>query len=221
MVLPCYVSDFGFFAEVQLLIDGRDQSRRQQEFEWSARDRCRACLLLKAWLRTPEWGRGSAERRAVRQHSLSPRTKCLNLILGPSYCNMDFMVASALRDRDVDEVVISYDIACQWYKNLAKRIRGLPDSIQDNIARLLDADGVDFFVPKMHLSAHKAECYTKFSSNLREGNGRNCGEEPERVWSKGDDSANSTKEMRLYHRQDTLNTVFNQRNWGKLVHIGE
>lgn len=35
-----------------------------------------------------------------------------------SYCNMDFIILSALLGLALPRIIITYDIACQWSKNL-------------------------------------------------------------------------------------------------------
>ena len=137
------------------------------------------------------------------------------------YANTDYVVASALSTTNVMEVLISYDIACQWSRNLKARIERLPDSIRNNILRLVSSDGIDTVIPKFHLPAHKVECHSQYSLNYRFGTGRLDGEAPERVWSSMNAAADSTKEMKEGHCHDTLDDIINDMNWRKISQMGE
>ncbi|EIW79870.1 hypothetical protein CONPUDRAFT_57971, partial [Coniophora puteana RWD-64-598 SS2] len=132
------------------------------------------------------------------------------------YANMDYIVFSALRFLRVKDINISYDIACQWCKNLRERIAALPSDISfDQFTKFLR-----FFVPKFHLPAHVARCQTRFSFNYMPGVGRTDGEAPERGWANIDPVAGSTKEMGPGHRLDTLDDFFGDWNWKKLIGLG-
>ncbi|KAK7434254.1 hypothetical protein VKT23_010570 [Stygiomarasmius scandens] len=51
--------------------------------------------------------------------------------IGERYANVDFVIASLLRHISLLLIfLISYDIACQWSKNLAKRLRELPSFLR-------------------------------------------------------------------------------------------
>ncbi|KAH7906698.1 hypothetical protein BJ138DRAFT_1219360 [Hygrophoropsis aurantiaca] len=137
---------------------------------------------------------------------------------GEKYVNMDYMVFSALRNSSVDVFNISYDIACQWHKNLWKRMTNhLPFSWQLDYPSKI----VTFFVPKFHLPAHIAACHTVFSFNFIPGVGRTDGEAPERGWANINPVASSTKEMGPGNRRDTLDDHFGDWNWKKVVALGK
>jgi len=75
---------------------------------------------------------------------------------------MDFVLFHLLIGTKNEQIMFSYDIACQWSRNLSQRARQLPDSMQlsDEQARLLR-----FAIPKFHISAHGISCQTNFSLN--------------------------------------------------------
>jgi hypothetical protein len=133
------------------------------------------------------------------------------------YINMDYLVFSSLRRRSVKRLVLSYDIACQWYKNLFTRMPTLPSDLWlDKIVKT-----TTFLVPKFHLPAHIAECNLNFSFNLTKHVGRTDGEAPERGWSRTNQLATSTREMGPGFRRDTLDDHFNDWNWKKITGLGE
>ncbi|KAG1788563.1 uncharacterized protein HD556DRAFT_1447773 [Suillus plorans] len=93
--------------------------------------------------------------------------------------NMDYLFLSTLRGRCVETLNVSYDIACQWHKNLWERMSTMPPSLHlDPLTKL-----IRFFVPKFYLPAHISKCQTTYSFNLSKNVGRTDGEAPERGWS--------------------------------------
>ncbi|KAG1758273.1 hypothetical protein EDD22DRAFT_981491 [Suillus occidentalis] len=136
---------------------------------------------------------------------------------GERYINMDYLFFSSMRSsQDIHVLNISYDIACQWNKNLWSRMSTFPHQYH------IDHDHkvVTFFVPKFHLPAHVASCQTKFSFNFIKGVGRTDGEAPERGWADINPIATSTRAMGPGSRRDTLDDHFNDWNWKKVCTMG-
>lgn len=129
---------------------------------------------------------------------------------------MDYLFFSTLRNNCLDVLNVSYDIACQWHKNLWSRMKSLPGSY--NISYLCVF--IRFFVPKFHLPAHVNKCQTLFSFNFARFVGRTDGEAPERGWSNINPVASSTKAMGPGCRRDTLDDHFGDWNWKKVVGLG-
>ncbi|KAG1718728.1 hypothetical protein EDD22DRAFT_983515 [Suillus occidentalis] len=137
---------------------------------------------------------------------------------GERYINMDYLFFSSMRSsQDIHVLNISYDIACQWNKNLWSRM-SIPTPHQYHIDH--DHKVVTFFVPKFHLPAHVASCQTKFSFNFIKGVGRTDGEAPERGWADINPIATSTRAMGPGSRRDTLDDHFNDWNWKKVCTMG-
>lgn len=130
---------------------------------------------------------------------------------------MDYMFLQSLRDTKVQTIVVSYDIVCQWHKNIRERMMSYPNEM--HISR--DVRYMLFLVPKFHLPAHVEECNISFSFNLTKGVGRTDGEAPERGWANINPIAQSTKEMGPGSRRDTLDDHFNDWNWKKTVQFGK
>lgn len=130
---------------------------------------------------------------------------------------MDYAVLSTIRMNTPDNLVISYDIACQWSKRFVWRIDIYGDSLRprQNMRYAL------YLVPKFHLPGHVPDCRYRWSFNYTPFVGRTEGEAPERNWSRDDLAATSTKEMGPGSRLDTLDDHFGDANWQKVTSMGQ
>lgn len=132
---------------------------------------------------------------------------------------MDLIFFSSIRKygHKFRDIIVSYDIACQWSRNLWSRMAKLPPEYH------LDCGLVDvsFLVPKFHLPAHRQACHSKYSFNFTAHVGRTDGEAPERGWSNTNALSSSTKEMGPGSRRDTLDDHFGDMNWKKVCHLGQ
>ncbi|EIW86722.1 hypothetical protein CONPUDRAFT_46865 [Coniophora puteana RWD-64-598 SS2] len=142
-----------------------------------------------------------------------------DLQVGERNCNMDYMFFSVFATLLLLLVVISYDIACQWKINLFKRMDRLPAAMQALLVSV--AEKLIFGVPKFHAPGHNEACATEHSLNLMEGAGRTDGEGIERGWAEFNLASNSTKEMTLGFRHDTLNILFTCHNLRKYYNLGD
>ena len=130
---------------------------------------------------------------------------------------MDYFILSTLSCDTPPDLVISYDIACQWHKNFFVRMDKYPAQLRlHQIER-----NILYLVPKFHLPAHVLKCRNNFSFNFSAKVGRTDGEAPERGWAATNALANSTKEMGPGSRRDTLDDHFGDYNWRKIIIIGE
>ncbi|KAG6912802.1 hypothetical protein DXG01_012027, partial [Tephrocybe rancida] len=139
-----------------------------------------------------------------------------DLQLGERYMNMDYITLSSLRDTEVEIVVCSYDIVCQWSVNFRERMISYPNELHLSSSIKF----ITFLIPKFHLPAHIEACNTLYSFNLAVGVGRTDGEAPERGWANINPIAQSTKEMGPGARHDTIDDHFNDWNWRKTVQFG-
>lgn len=71
---------------------------------------------------------------------------------------MDYFFCSHLQHLTLQQVVISYDINCQWSKKLWKHIDIYPIAMRPQQAPM---DFV-YLIPKFHLPAHIPSCHTKY-----------------------------------------------------------
>ena len=136
-----------------------------------------------------------------------------------SFANMDFIFFSAISSvvLSLTGIIASYDIACQWSKDVKKRANELPTILNANIAVTL----LTLLIPKFHLPGHGSRCQTDYSHNLTVGAARTDGEGIERNWSFMNPVATATKEMTPGGRQDTLEDHWGNMNWRKTVDLGK
>lgn len=76
------------------------------------------------------------------------------LISAERYANTDDVVVRSMSHNLDTKMVASYDIMCQWSKNLHNCLKDFP---LEN-AECLDDQIVARVVPKFHLAAHKEDC---------------------------------------------------------------
>ncbi|PPQ76891.1 hypothetical protein CVT26_000661 [Gymnopilus dilepis] len=139
-----------------------------------------------------------------------------NLHKGERYSNMDYIFGSVLRLLLVALVLISYDVACQWFVHLLTRMKNdWPDEIKpDRAIKLIPA------IPKLHYSMHEGAGHEVYSLNLIPGAGLSDCECPERVWAPHNPLGNSTKTQGPGSRHDVLDDHFNFWNWSKYIGMG-
>ncbi|KAF9458781.1 hypothetical protein BDZ94DRAFT_1284675 [Collybia nuda] len=80
------------------------------------------------------------------QHDMKRPVSVGDLQLGERYINMDYIFLLSLRQNAPHSIVTSYDIACQWTRNLHKRCEIYETDI--------DSSSILFLIPKFHLPAH-------------------------------------------------------------------
>ncbi|KAK0501813.1 hypothetical protein EDD18DRAFT_1307212 [Armillaria luteobubalina] len=147
------------------------------------------------------------------RHDMKRPLSVGDLQKGERYLNMDYFILSMLTCDTPPDLVISYDIACQWHKNFFVRMGKYPAQL-----RLHQTEGnILYLVPKFHLPAHILKCRNDFSFNFSAKVGRTDGEAPEQGWAATNALANSMKEMGPGSRRDTLDDHFGDYNWRKIV----
>ncbi|KAJ7130028.1 hypothetical protein C8R43DRAFT_896340 [Mycena crocata] len=139
-----------------------------------------------------------------------------DLQLGERYVNMDYMFFRSIVDSGIDRFFVSYDIACQWHKNIWVRMSKYSPSLWFEG----DRKYMTFLVPKFHFPAHIEECNLRFSFNLTRDVGQTDGEAPERGWATTNPLAPSTKEKGPGARRDALDNHFNDGNHKKIIGLG-
>lgn len=115
------------------------------------------------------------------------------------------------------QLLMTYDIACQWACNLAIRMEDLPPELRLDLSKLK----IDSAIPKFHIYAHQLKCLIAFSLNYKFGVGRTDGEGIERNWARMNPVAHSTREMGPGSRHDTIDDHCGHINWRKTVDFGE
>lgn len=129
---------------------------------------------------------------------------------------MDYIFGSLLlKSGHSLATIISYDIACQWFVHLFKRMKEWPNKIKPS-------EGLDLTpaIPKFHEPAHQEEGHEQFSCNLLPGLGASDLEVPECIWGPHNSLGNSTKTMGPGSQQDVIDNHFGFWNWMKYVAMG-
>jgi hypothetical protein len=130
---------------------------------------------------------------------------------------MDFIVFSSLVGATFSFLVLSYDIMCQWSRNLPIRMLQLPTTLQLPQSSL---ESLKKVIPKLHIQGHGKSCQTTYSLNYLKYSARTDGEEPERWWAHINPVSMSTREMGPGARQDTIDDHASAWNWKKLAGFG-
>ncbi|KAF7340634.1 C2H2-type domain-containing protein [Mycena sanguinolenta] len=99
---------------------------------------------------------------------------------GEKYSNIDYIVASAwMHLRALLFFLLSYDIMCQWSKNLKERLLLLHPALCFLLAQYF----VKFVIPKLHILGHLRLCQENYSLLFTRGSAQADMEGIERIWS--------------------------------------
>ncbi|KAF8065143.1 hypothetical protein FPV67DRAFT_1419520 [Lyophyllum atratum] len=152
------------------------------------------------------------------RHDVKRPLSVADLVAGERYVSMDSVFLGSLKAvEDLVEVVVSYDISCQWSKHVWERMAKYPHKMRINESGEMF---FYFYIPKFHLPAHIMACQSLYSFNFNRNVGRTDGEGIERGWSHINPVATSTPEMGPGSRRDTLDDHFGDWNWKKTSFIG-
>lgn len=131
---------------------------------------------------------------------------------------MDYILAMSLQAVAVLCVLVTYDIACQFFTNFWNRRDDLPVPLRPVVDRFKDRIIVK--IPKLHIVGHNKGCQGIYSLNYTRGAGRLDGEAIERNWGWLNKAAASTKEMMPSARRETLDDFCNFANYRKTLGLG-
>ncbi|KAF7300224.1 CxC2 domain-containing protein [Mycena kentingensis (nom. inval.)] len=153
------------------------------------------------------------------RHELILPTAVGDLQRGERYANMDYIFASFLRHLiGLLWIIVSYDIACQWKKNLRERLEKLPADMRfAALWRLIEL--ARFAIPKMHIKGHIVLCQLLFAWGLLFGGAQTDGEGVERTWSWVGGVAASTRASGPGSRADQLDDHMSFWNWTKIIRM--
>jgi len=112
------------------------------------------------------------------------------------------------------DVVITYDIACQWLKHLFRRLKEYGFSRSINFAAL---NSFRAGVPSWHILGHGALCQILFNLAFMDGMGKTHGETVETIWSHSGPVAISSRENGPGARHLILDDHWNGWNWRKYI----
>ena len=132
---------------------------------------------------------------------------------------MDYLYFSTLLGI-ILAILISYDITCQWYKNLFSRmIEDFPESMWIDQSRW---ENIRYAIPKKHWKVHGSNpSHSRFSLNYLPRVGRTYGEGIETHWSHMNPLSLSTREMSPGMRHEVYNDHWGAWNWQKIIAFGK
>src|SRR5262245_593588 len=131
---------------------------------------------------------------------------------------MDYLFFSSIRHNVLIQLVVSYDVVCQWMKYLWHRMEVIPHSWRVDHAGKIS---VVFLIPKFHLPAHIQSCHNNYSWNLTKGVGRTDGESLERGWADNNPLAASVREMGPGQRREVIDANLGDANYKKVIGMGK
>ncbi|EIN05125.1 hypothetical protein PUNSTDRAFT_30488, partial [Punctularia strigosozonata HHB-11173 SS5] len=145
------------------------------------------------------------------RHGLFRHGGLTDLERGEKYANTDYALAQVLKHyKDYTDILLSYDIACQYMVNLVQRFEvQFPELVKT-------VRGVEGRIPSMHVDGHLEKCTYRFGFSYNDGGGRTDAESIERGWSEQKQAGGSTREMNAGHRHDTLTDFMNDYNFTKI-----
>ena len=136
---------------------------------------------------------------------------------------MDYILAALVRRVRARNLHLSYDIICQYSKNLVRRmseIDGDTPFVQVGAEKLMYDIHTTFAVPKFHNPGHKPLCQQWFNLAFQLYTGQTDGEASERAWAGLNRAAASIREMGPGHMRDTIDFYCGTWNWRKFVNMG-
>lgn len=132
---------------------------------------------------------------------------------------MDYSFAQACARiaPEVREVVVMYDVMCQWHKHLNERIQASP-----SLRRCFQLHP-DFSIVKgiglFHVHGHQEQCFARYAPDFIPGIGQTEGEIIETLWSIINDVSRGCRGMTAAHRQEMLDDHMNDSNWMKMIRM--
>ncbi|TFK79910.1 hypothetical protein K466DRAFT_605772 [Polyporus arcularius HHB13444] len=146
------------------------------------------------------------------RHALVRRNGTADTQNGEKYANMDYIFFATLLGVVIFIILISYDIACQWERNLLKRMAMFPPHMRIDTSRTT----LRYTIPKKHYRVHGPN-HSRYSLNFVRHVGRTYGEGIESHWSHMNPVALSAREMALGARHELLNDHWGAYNWQKII----
>ncbi|KAJ6457468.1 hypothetical protein DFH09DRAFT_1063427 [Mycena vulgaris] len=187
---------------------------------WGQKQERSTCVAHDAVDKPDRESRGTASSGIATvdcaRHNMKRPNGVGDLQLVERYINMDYIFFMSLAGNELSELYVSYDIACQWHKNIWERMKTFDRGVRFRKGQKYCV----FLIPKFHLPAHIEACNILFSFHLTRYVGMTDGEAPERGWSNLNPLATSTAEMGPGMRRDTINDAFNDWNHKKIIGFG-
>ncbi|KAG1877557.1 hypothetical protein F4604DRAFT_1924204 [Suillus subluteus] len=217
LVMRRYVVDGNFTAQHMKmkipeddvsLADGKGYMKRERQKSTCSNHRAvNATNIQRSNLRATGVG-----ATACARHGCFVPHAVVDFQKGERHMNMDYSICNAVKytPEPIGSTLIIYDVACQWSIHFAERVDqsyhlSLPEG-----TKILPAVG------KFHLSAHKLQCFPRFSLNFMTGAGHIDGEILETLWAPFNKISPTARSMSLAHRKEVLDDHMRDSNWKKL-----
>ncbi|EAU82120.2 hypothetical protein CC1G_09579 [Coprinopsis cinerea okayama7 len=109
------------------------------------------------------------------------------------------------------DIVLSYDIACGYARNLSERAtRNFAPSLEAYVA------GIRTIIPAVHVQNHQDSCMYTYGHAYTSNIGHFHGETAEQYWAELNQLGPQVRQMNNGHRQDVINDANGDWNWKKL-----
>ncbi|KAJ7030787.1 hypothetical protein C8F04DRAFT_1186443 [Mycena alexandri] len=170
---------------------------------WKQKQERSTCVAHDAVDKPDRESRGTASSGIATvdcaRHNMKRPNSVGDLQLGERYINMDYIFFIGLAGSKISELFVSYDIACQWHKNIWERMKTF-----DQKSALCGGKSLQYpFLLPPH-----AICRD-------DGRGGAAG------WAMLNPLASSTAEMGPGMRRDMINHTFNDMNHKKILGLGK
>ena len=132
---------------------------------------------------------------------------------------MDFIVFSMLVIVLITYLTLSYNICCQWSRNLKHQVNQLPDTRWVALNALLRK--VKYVISKFHLHNHGLKCHLSFNLNFLHFSVQSNLEDPECWWAHINPISMSTREMTVGSHIYLINNHVAGWNWRKITGFGK
>ncbi|PPR08267.1 hypothetical protein CVT24_001139, partial [Panaeolus cyanescens] len=155
---------------------------------------------------------------ACARHSCYAPGGLTDLFRGEQQKNVDYAFVQALANTNVNvkqKVTIVYDIACQYYIHLRKRIDPLLNTIG------LQGLVIDRAIGLFHVHAHKDECFFRYSPTFIPGLAYVVGEGMEPNWSALNPASVIIRSSKLFARADFLDDHTSNHNFRKMMNMSQ
>ncbi|KAJ7877924.1 hypothetical protein B0H14DRAFT_3083043 [Mycena olivaceomarginata] len=181
------------------------------EKHWNLEQEKSTCVAHDAVDEPDREARGTASSRVgtvdCARHNMKHPNGVGDLQKGERYINMDFMLWKSLEHHDdIVQLYISYDIVCQWHKNIWQHLAEYTPQLCLRGTKRYYC----WLIPKFHLPAHIEACNILFSFNLTPFG-----------WANANPLVSSTKEMGPGAQRNALDDHFNDWNHKKILGLGK
>ncbi|KAG2004567.1 hypothetical protein CC2G_003113 [Coprinopsis cinerea AmutBmut pab1-1] len=154
---------------------------------------------------------------ACARHGAFVPSSVVDFQKGERQMNMDYALCEGLKavvSPKVQRIIFIYDICCQYWKNLAARVKAYNDTI-----KLPWYDRMIFSIGQCHVHGHQEKCLPRFSPLYIDGIGWNHGEILEPNWSLLNSTGTMTSTMTEAHRMEVLDSKMMDLNWKKMTNL--